>query len=239
MFIPRLSANIHPVISDKKVNEHHKCDKKFKYDIHLLGNNVGTLERTIKWHNNSTSANATVISYGEISFLWLDSTYQQTSNMQYSPKNHHFLTSSFTQEVIGFRARKMVAKMTDDGISSTVTLNNKIFNYQNENQPLYDLDTFGAQMRLNLLQGKSHFTLFRQASKEIEEYQFDVYGHEVIEHKKWGKLNTIKVIEVGKHKGSVLWFSPNHDYQVVKAQLDLIFSPTVWLTHFSTLCTEK
>jgi hypothetical protein len=94
-------------------------------------------------------------------------------------------------------------------------------------------------MRLNLLQGKSHFTLFRQASKEIEEYQFDVYGHEVIEHKKLGKLNTIKVIEVGKHKGSVLWFSPNHDYQVVKAKLDLIFSPTVWLTHFSTLCTDK
>ncbi|HBY88590.1 MAG TPA: DUF3108 domain-containing protein, partial [Colwellia sp.] len=32
------------------------------------------------------------------------------------------------------------------------------------------------------------------------------------------------------------WFSSKHDYQLVKAELDMIFSPVVWLSHFSKQC---
>ncbi len=241
--MPKLHANTLPSLPAKQFNDLHQCDKTFEYDIHLLGNNVGKLHRTIKWHNKASSAKATVTSFGEVSFLWLDSTYQQNSTMQYSPKYQHFLTPSFSQKVIGFRAREMTALMSDDGLSSTVTLDDKIYHYQNKGKnnkhPLYDLDTLGAQIRLNLLQGKTRFTLLRQASKKIEAYQFEVVGNEVINHKKWGKLNTIKVIEVGKHKSTVLWFSSKHDQQLIKAQLDLIFSPTVWLTYFNKQCVEE
>jgi len=239
-FIPKLYAETLKPLPPERFNALHQCHKKFEYDIHLLGNNVGKLQRTIKWHNEASPLEATVTSIGEVSFLWLDSTYQQTSTMQYSPKSQHFLTPSFSQKVIGFRAREMTAIMSDNGLSSTVTLDNKVYQYKQESkhqkQPLYDLDTLGSQIRLNLLQGKKSFTLFRQASKKIEAYQFKVTGSEVINHKKWGQLDTIKVIEVGKHKDTVLWFSPKQDYQLIKAQLDLIFSPTVWLSSFEFQC---
>jgi hypothetical protein len=242
MFMPKLHASALPSLPEKQFNDLHQCDKNFEYDIHLLGNNVGKLQRTIKWQNKGSPAKATVTSYGEVSFLWLDSTYQQTSTMQYSPQYQQFLTPSFSQKVIGFRAREMTAQMSDDGLSSTVILDEKVYRYPNDGQnskyPLYDLDTLGAQMRLNLLQGKTRFTLSRQASKKIETYQFKVTGHEIINHKGWGKLKAIKVVEIGKHKSTVLWFSSKHDHQLVKAQLDLIFSPTVWLTHFSKQCQQ-
>jgi len=245
LFLPKLHANSLPPLSTEKFTALHQCNKTFEYDIHLLGGNVGNLHRTVKWHKDAFPAKATVTSFGDVSFLWLDSTYQQTSTMQYSTKYQHFLTPSFSQKIVGFRAREMTAKMSDNGLSSTVNLDNKLYYYQqtkenkHENQPLYDLDTLGTQIRLNLLQGKTSFTLFRQASKKVEAYQFEVTGHEVINHEKWGKLRTIKVIEVGEHKSTVLWFSAKYDHQLVKAQLDLIFSPTVWLTHFNKQCVEK
>jgi len=239
--MPQLHANALPPLTSKQFNVFHQCNKTFEYDIHLLGNNVGKLHRTIKWQNKMPSVNATVTSYGEVSFLWLDSTYQQTSTMQYSPKYQHFLTPSFSQQVIGFRAREMTAIMSEDGLSSMVTLDDEVYHYKSKHNkhPLYDLDTLGAQLRLNLLQGKNRFALFRQASKKIESYQFEVTGQEIINHPNWGQLNTIKVIEVGKHKSTVLWFSSKHDHQLVKAQLDLIFSPTVWLTYFNKQCVES
>jgi len=243
-FMPRLYANslnqLEQELSPEVFTSLHQCTKNFEYDIHLLGNNVGKLNRTVKWHKGVSPAKATVTSYGEVSFLWLNSTYQQTSTTQYSPQYQYFLTPSFSQKVVGFRAREMTAIIADDGLSSTVTLDDELYHYQNKGKnnkhPLYDLDTLGAQIRLNLLQGEKRFTLFRQASKKIEAYQFEVAGNEVINHEKWGQLNTIKVIEVGKQKSTVLWFSSKHDHQLVKAQLDLIFSPLVWLVNFTKEC---
>jgi hypothetical protein len=134
----------------------------------------------------------------------------------------------------------MTADISDNGLSSRVTLNTKVSHYQQkdnkENNALYDLDTLGAQIRLNLLQGNSRFNLSRQGSKKVERYQFEVAGQEIISHEKWGKLTTIKVIEVGEHENIILWFSKEHDHQLVKAELDMIFSPKVWLSHFSKQC---
>jgi len=238
LFIPKLQANAVNKLTDKAFIGFHQCDKKFEYDIYFLGSNVGYLHRTIKWHKNEAAARATVTSYGEVNFLWLDSSYQQQSTMQYSPQYKHFLTANFSQKLTGIKAREMQAEISDNGLSSTVTLNAEITHYQqqNENQPLYDLDTLGAQIRLNLLQGKNRFTLFRQASDKIKKYQFEVAEPEVINHKKWGPLTTIKVVEVGEHKNTVLWFSSKHDHQLIKAQLNMIFSPVVWLSNFSKQC---
>ncbi|WP_057831654.1 DUF3108 domain-containing protein [Colwellia sp. TT2012] len=241
-FIVKAQTIVPSTLTAEEFSELHQCDKKFAYDIYFLGKKVGYLHRTIQWHKNSTSPQAVITSYGEVSFLWIDSTYQQKSTMQYSPQYQHFLTASFSQKLTGIKARAMKTKMSANGLSSTVTLNGEVSHYQSinesEKQPLYDIDSLGAQIRLNLLQGKVHFNLSRQASSRVENYQFEVAGLEVIDHKKWGKLTTIKVIEVGEHKDIVLWFSPKHDHQLIKAQLDMMFSPVVWLSHFSRQCEQ-
>jgi hypothetical protein len=239
-FLAKSQANMVNTLTTEEFTELHQCDKKFEYDIYFLDRKVGYLHRTIKWDENTQNASATVTSYGEVTFLWLDSTYQQESTMMFSPHYKHFLTPSFSQSITGIKAREMQADISKNGLKSTVTLNTEVSNYlqkdENKNNTLYDLDTLGAQIRLNLLQGKTRFTLFRQASKKIKRYQFEVAGPEIINHKKWGNLTAIKVIEVGKYKGTALWFSAKHDHQLIKAELDMIFSPVVWLSHFSKEC---
>jgi hypothetical protein len=233
-------------LNTKEFTKLHQCNKNFKYDIYLLGGKVGFLHRKIQWNNESNATNAMVESYGEVSFLWVNSTYQQQSNMQYSRQNNYFLTPSFSQKLTGFKAREMTANMSIDGLSSTVTLNTEVSHYQSKSEnterdketsiPLYDLDTLGAQIRLNILQGNTHFTLLRQASDKVERYKFEIAGNEMINHTDLGKLKAIKVIEAGEHKNTELWFSASHDYQLVKAQLDMMFSPTVLLSSFSIQC---
>ena len=231
----------HNVISTEVFNTFHQCEKKFKYEVYFLQQNVGYLQRTTTWHppkgiEGKELVGASINSSSEVSFLFLSSTYQQQSEMAYSFEKNAFLTSRFSQKLTGLQAREMGSIMSADGLSSTVTLDGEVFHHQNEKYPLYDLDTLGSQIRLNLLQEKKQFTLFRQGSDEIKPYHFEVVGLEVINHKVWGELTTIKVIEVGDHKGTSLWFSIKKDYQLVKAKLDLIFSPTVWLTHFEKNC---
>jgi len=239
-FSAKSQANKVNTLTASEFTELHQCDKKFEYDVYFLDRNVGYLHRTIKWDKNSKNARATVTSNAEVTFLWLDSTYQQKSTMAFSPHYKHFLTPSFSQKLTGIKSREMQADISDNGLTSRVTLNDDVSHYQqtdeNKNNPLYDLDTLGAQIRLNLLQGKTRFTLFRQASKKIKSYQFEVAGTEVINHEKWGKLTATKVIEVGKYKSTVLWFSAKHDHQLIKAELDMIFSPVVWLSHFAKQC---
>lgn len=214
----------------------HQCVKKFEYDIHFLGKHVGYLHRTIDWNTKMDAIQAVVNSYGEVSFLWVDSSYQQTSVMQYSQTLNHFLTASFTQKLTGIKSREMDAVISQDGLKSRVTLNDEIHHYQSDQQPLYDLDTLGAQIRLNLIKEKKSFTLLRQASSKIKRYQFQVAGFEELQHEKWGQVKTIKVIEVGEYSETVLWFSIQHDYQLIKAELDMIFSPHIWLSSFSVQC---
>ena len=239
-FTAQIQASVISPFTTKAFSDFHQCDKTFEYDVYFLGGKVGYLHRKIMWDNSAAANKATVTSFGEVTFLWLDSSYQQQSAMYYSPQSNHFLTPSFSQKLTGLKSREMIAEMSDNGLSSTVTLDAEVSHYQhkneNENNPLYDLDTLGAQIRLNLLQGKSRFTLFRQGSKKIERYQFEVTGQEIIVHEKWGEITTTKVVEVGEHENIVLWFSSQHDHQLVKAELDMIFSPVVWLSHFSKQC---
>jgi len=249
ILIPYSQANSLNKLSSDELSSRHQCDKSFNYSVYLFSDKVGFLHRTINWHTKTEAVKATVTSYGEVSFLWLDSTYQQTSTMKYSSTDKHFLTTRFSQKMTGVKSREMTAIMSDNGLSSTVTLDDEVFQYQqaktnkdeslNKNNPLYDLDTLGTQIRLNLLRGKTRFTLSRQASKKIETYEFEVVGNDIINHKKWGQLQSTKVVEVGKHSKMVLWFSAKHDHQLIKAQLDMMFSPVVWLSEFSMQCESS
>jgi hypothetical protein len=235
-FMLQLQASEVNKLTAEEMNSFHQCEKTFKYDVSFLGGSVGYLHRKIKWHKKTEAVEATVTSSGKVNFFWLDSTYHQTSTMHYSRQQEHFLTPAFSQILTGIQAREMSAEMSNNGLSSKVTLDSKITHYNNVNQPLHDIDTLGVQIRLNVLQGKTHFNLSRQASSKIENYQFEMVGTEVINHKRWGEITSIKVVEVGEYKDMALWFSAKHDHQMIMAELDMVFSPVVWLTHFSQNC---
>lgn len=213
----------------------HQCEKEFEYDVFLAGTNVGNFHRVIKWNNTDSKISADAISTGRISIFWLDSTYAQASSMLWLPEHNYFITPNFTQRITGIRAREMAAVTSDEGILSTVNLDGDINIYQN-NSPLYDIDTLGTQIRVNLIQNKKNFILYRQATDQIKKYHFIVAGKEVIHHKKWGELNVIKIKEVGEYNKMVLWFSPKLDYQLVKAKLDGFISPMIFLSKFATQC---
>ncbi|HBY88589.1 MAG TPA: DUF3108 domain-containing protein, partial [Colwellia sp.] len=69
----------------------------------------------------------------------------------YSPQYQRFLTPRFSQKLTGIKSREMVAEISDNGLSSRVTLDTKVSQYQQkneegnnkENHALYDLDTLG------------------------------------------------------------------------------------------------
>ena len=214
----------------------HLCQKSFEYDIYLAGAHVGHFQRVINWKNNNNELSAEVNSTGNIYFLWLESTYKQTSSMFWSPKHNYFITPNFTQKITGLRAREMSVLVSENGLSSTVKLDGEVSQYRSDTSPLYDIDTLGAQIRINLLQDKKAFILYRQATDQIKEYHFKVVGEEVIQHQRWGTLTVIKVREVGEYSKMVLWFSPKLDYQLVKAQLDAFISPMVFLSNFTQQC---
>jgi hypothetical protein len=216
----------------------HQCNKKFEYKIYLAGANIGYSRRNIDWQNNNGEISSTVTASGKVSIFWIGSSYQHQSQMVWSESGEHFLTTHFSQKLTGIRSREMSATMSEDGKSSTVNLNEEVSLYKNELAPLYDLDTLGAQLRLNLILGLSEFTLYRQGSDKINPYVFKVIGKETLKLKKWGKVDTLKVKEVGEYKKMVLWFSPQHDFQLIKANIDAFISPTVLLTEFSTQCAE-
>jgi hypothetical protein len=225
--------------SNEEFISHHQCEKKFEYAVFLAGANVGNYHRVIKWNDIDSKISAEVSSAGRISILWLNSTYAQTSSMLWLPQHNYFITPNFTQRITGIRAREMNAVTSNEGTLSTVNLDGEINIYQNNNNPLYDIDTLGAQIRINLLQNKQNFILYRQATDQIKKYHFIVADKEVINHKKWGELNVIKIKEVGKYNKMVLWFSPKLDYQLVKAQLDAFISPMIYLTNFIEKCDVK
>jgi len=218
---------------------YHQCEKKFEYDVYLAGAHVGKFKRIIKWESNNNKISSEVNTSGKVNILWLDSTYKQTSAMIWLPQHNYFMTNSFTQKITGIRAREMDVVMSKNGLAATVELDNKINRYQNDNSPLYDIDTLGAQIRVNLLQGRKEFVLYRQATDQIKKYHFKVAGMETINHETWGDLNVIKIREVGEYSKMILWFSPKLDYQLVKAQLDAFISPLILLSQFSKQCPNR
>ncbi|MBL4908537.1 MAG: DUF3108 domain-containing protein [Alteromonadaceae bacterium] len=225
-----------------KFNQHNsqfktlfQCNKSFRYNIFLGGIKAGSLQRKIIWQNNT----AIIHAQGNVKILGIGSTYTQTSNLHWSEKNKHFYTDNFTQIIKGLDSRNMTAKITNNGTSSDVILDNEKSQYSTKKYPLYDLDTLGEQLRLELIKGTKIINLYRQASDQIKHYQFKVIGKETIKVKPWGKIETIRLNEIGDHKGTVLWFSPSNNYQLLKAKIDAFITPVITLTAFNSECEQK
>jgi len=209
-----------------------QCNKTFNYKVTIGGINAGSLKRTISWHKNE----ALITSTGKTKILGIGSTYKQVSSLHWSAKDARFYTDHFAQTIKGLDAREMVAKITNKGSLSQVILDDEKTQYENTKAPLYDLDTLGEQLRLELIKGTTSISLFRQASEKIKHYQFKVVGKETIIIEPWGKVEVIRINEVGDYDDTVLWFSPKYDFQLLKAKIDAFINPTVVLTEFKKKC---
>ncbi|MGF1697490.1 hypothetical protein L4C54_17655 [Vibrio lamellibrachiae] len=148
------------------------------------------------------------------SILGIGSSYTQSSEMSLS--EGQWLTQSFHQKVTGFRKRDMQVSFPDSSHQSLVTLNNKEYRYESIGEHLRDIDTITMQIRQNLLDERESFSLVRQASDGIEQYQYEVLELQSKEYDRWGHMEVIPVKQSGTDR-ITYYFSPELDYQIVEA----------------------
>lgn len=208
------------------------CKKSFVYEIYLSGLHVGYLKREVLQQEGRFTANTR----SRISILGLSSDYQQQSELHWSATENRFLSDYFSQQMSGIKTRQLETLFLNNGKQTIVNLNGEISKYKNDKGPLLDIDAFGAQIRQNVKTGKQKFTLYRQGSEEIKSYTFVQTGKEKIKSKYWGEVNAVRLKETGKYKGTQLWYSPEHDFQLIKATFSDFISPTVYLSEMEISC---
>lgn len=190
-----------------------QCEKVAYYHIYLSGIRTGYMNRTESWQGMS----ATVTSQSKASILGIGTEYDQQARLIWSEQSDSWLTTSFHQVVSGFKSRDMQVSFSDDGSESLVNLDGKETRYENDGEPLRDVDTLSVQIRQHVLDGVKQFTLTRQASDGPEPYQYQVLETEIIKLDKWGELKAIPVEQTGEERVT-FWYAPELDYQLVKAR---------------------
>lgn len=236
IFSSTIKAKNAPHSVFKELDNLHQCTKVFEYKIFLAGVEIGSQSRIVYWKNNKGNISATTTSKGKVSVFGIGSNYQQNASFLWSEQQRQFLTTKFHQVSTGINARNMEATLSSDARSAEVIVGSKKRTEVSKSNPLYDIDTMGEQIRLNLINNIKSFEIYRLSSKKIKKYVFEVIGDEKLNLKNWGETNTIRVNEVGKFDKMVLWFSPEHDFQMVKANIDAFISPVVLLTAFNKQC---
>ncbi len=211
------------------------CKKFFAYDIYLSFFKMGYLERTIKWKDQKGS----VVTKSRVDVFGIGSTYQQLTHFSWSEEQKSFLPHDYKQTMTGFKSRTILAKFFDNATKSTVILNNEKTRFDNRGKHLFDLDTLGSQIRFNVMNNIQQFTLSRQASDEIQTYQFKIISKELLKTKKWGELETIRVSQISDSEEIVLWFSPSLDFQMVKVENSGFMNSAAYLVKMDIDCVEK
>lgn len=175
--------------------------------------NTGWLTRKVDWQGEKVQYQ----SESEVSVLGISTHYQQSAVGAYHTGKAQILTQHFQQKMSGIKNRYMKVTLSHDGGQSEVILNGDAQHYHSD-IPLRDIDTIGGQIRLHLIEGKSQFRLVRQATKEVEAYEFNVAPEKSsVTLDNHGDVEVIKVNET--LEGDVtLWFAPSLDYHLVKAE---------------------
>ena len=163
--------------------------------------------------------------------------FYQTSSAYYEQQNNRYLTDGFYQVMTGFRNREMVVSMTNNGLSTRVELNGEITQYHSNTYPLQDMDTITTQLQTNVRQGKTHFYTLRQATDEMELFEYQVTGTEILSTRYFGDIEAIKVVEI-QDNNVTFWFAPSLDYLMIKAVNieDWILRGTTELKTYSDVC---
>ncbi|UJF18756.1 DUF3108 domain-containing protein [Vibrio sp. SS-MA-C1-2] len=212
--------------------DNHRCKKTLNYHTYLAGVNIGELTRIIDWQEQQ----AHVDSAGKLSLLGVKAIFEQQTVLIWSPKFGAFVPSSSKQTLEGFKDRKMKTSFSDDGTKSRVILDGKPQEFDNEGMPLADINTVSTAIRYALLNDIKDIKLYRQGRNKIKPLHFQVQGLDKIKTKTWGEIPAYRVYEVGKYKKVQLWFSPDFDYQLVKARYDTVLNVTVELVKKHVEC---
>ncbi|MGF1726998.1 DUF3108 domain-containing protein [Photobacterium nomapromontoriensis] len=191
----------------------NNCTKTFIYQLFFNNIKIGQLSRSLRWKNN----HATILSSSKINVLATKTLFKQQSMIYWSPEQQSFVTKKFTRHVNGLITETTNATFTAEGKQSTVTTDNKKLSFTSTALPLLDIDAISSDIRLALIQGKKDFDYKLQGSDDVNHYYFKVIGKETI-NSNFGKVTAFKVEQIRKKdRKLVMWFSPDIDYQLVKA----------------------
>ncbi|MEZ8859707.1 hypothetical protein [Vibrio sp. 10N.247.311.51] len=190
-----------------------QCERTAYYQIYLNGIRTGYMHRTESWEGT----NATITSQSKASILGVGTQYDQQATLTWSEESDSWLTTSFHQVVSGFKSRDMKVSFSDDGNETRVDLDGEITEYQNDGEPLRDVDTLSVQIRQYLLDGCRSFSLTRQATDGPEPYDYEVQELTTIKVDKWGEIAVIPVKQTGAERVT-FWYAPSLGYQLVKAR---------------------
>ncbi|WP_248638611.1 hypothetical protein [Vibrio crassostreae] len=190
-----------------------QCERTAYYHIYLSGIRTGYMDRTESWEGT----NATITSRSKASILGIGTQYDQQATLIWSEESDSWLTTSFHQVVSGFKSRDMKVSFSDDGSETRVDLDGEITEYQNNGEPLRDVDTLSVQIRQYVLDGDRSFALTRQATDGPEPYDYEVQDLTTIKVDKWGEIEVIPVKQTGAERVT-FWYAPSLGYQLVKAR---------------------
>lgn len=222
----------HQSLALQSTHADKSCKKIFQYDIYLSFLKMGYLQRTVNWKGQQGS----VKTKSRVDVFGIGTTYQQLTHFYWAEEQQSFLTKDYQQTMTGFKSRTILAKFIENGTKSTVILNEEKTRFDNKGKHLFDLDTLGAQIRFNVMNDIKKFTLSRQASDEIQVYQFEIVGAEILKTKKWGEIDSIQVKQTGQSEDIVLWFAPTLDYQMVKVKNSGLMSSSAHLIAMEIDC---
>ncbi len=207
---PNKINNTSSQLSPSKIND---CNKTLNYKVFFEGHDIGHYQRNLIWNGTQ----ATINTYSTINMLITKAKLSQHSKIHWSPQRQSFVTDSFERNIKGLMTGKVSATFTDNGAKSTVIKDGKSHQFSESLLPILDGDAIGAQMRLDIMQGKKNFDFILQNSDDTSHYFFKVIGEETLETN-FGKLKTIRVDQIKKSDRQLsLWFAPSVDYQLVRA----------------------
>jgi len=188
------------------------CEQEIIYDLYLNGFHTGELQRKII----QQGAILSFITRSNMSILGISTTFYQTSRSRYEAQTNSYFTTEFYQIMTGFRNREMHVNISENGLDSKVLLNGETTQYHSTQYPLQDMDTITMQLQMNVRQGKRHFYTLRQATDEMELFEYQVVGKETLSTRYFGDIETIKVAEI-QNNNVTFWFAPSLDYLMIKA----------------------
>ncbi|MEZ8121736.1 hypothetical protein ACED30_19700 [Vibrio splendidus] len=210
---PAIKAQPQQPQDPQALSHPQQCERTAYYYIYLSGIRTGYMHRTESWEGT----NATIISQSKASILGIGTQYDQQATLTWSEESDRWLTTSFHQVVSGFKSRDMKVSFSDDGSETRVDLDGEITEYQNNGEPLRDVDTLSVQIRQYVLDGDRSFSLTRQATDGPEPYDYEVQDLTTIKIDKWGEIEVIPVKQTGAERVT-FWYAPSLGYQLVKAR---------------------
>ncbi|QFU25162.1 hypothetical protein FS418_04310 [Shewanella sp. YLB-09] len=200
--------------------------------MYLSGLYTGSMNRTEVWQGKT----AVVTTKSEASILGIGTQYHQRAELSWSSTTNEWLTDKFHQKVTGFRARDMRVTFEHGGRESRVDIDGEVDTYVSDDIPLRGVDTLLIQIRQYLLQGRKQFALIRQASDDIEPYQFYVQDTQTTNIEPWGELTLIPVEQTGA-EDVTYYFAPAMDYQLIKARYHgIILRGLIELDRYTSSC---